>query len=165
MFCLSGISTYMIFIILNHYLIPEELSRLILFPITLSYIIFALIIGKKENPIRIIRFGLIILTISLFSVIILNFYDIVIIFIIAAGISSSALGAISPAVDNYISSFLPKSIRGETLGIYRSLSLIGSLLGAITAGYLGNVSWVFSPFLMMAFIALISFLVSWFFLK
>jgi len=165
MFCLSGISTYMIFIILNHYLIPEELSGVILFPITFSYIFFALVMGKKENPIRIIRFGIIILTLSLFSVIILNFYNIIIIFVIVAGISSSALGAISPAVDNYVSSFIPKSIRGETLGIYRSLSLIGSILGAITAGYLGNISWVFSPFLVMAFIALISFLVSWFFLK
>nr|QEE14977.1 bicyclomycin/multidrug efflux system [Candidatus Prometheoarchaeum syntrophicum] len=165
MFCLQGISTYMIFIILNHYLILEELSGLILFPITFSYIFFALVMGKKENPIRIIRFGLIILTISLFSVIILNFYDFILIFVIAAGISSSALGAITPAVDNYISSFIPKSIRGETLGIYRSLSLIGSVFGAITAGYLGNVSWIFSPFLAMAFIALISFLVSWVFLK
>ena len=165
MFCLSGISTYMIFIILNHYLIPEELSGVILFPISFSYIFFALVMGKNENSIRIIRFGLIILTISLLSVIFLKFYDIILIFVITAGISSSALGAISPAIDNYISSFIPKSVRGEALGIYRSLSLIGSILGAITAGYLGNVSWVFSPFLAMAFIALISFLVSWFFLK
>ena len=165
MFCLSGVSTYMIFIILNHYLIPEQLSGVILFPIIFSYVLFALVMGKKENPIRIIRPGLIILTLSLLSVILLNFYDNMIIFIIAAGISSSALGAISPAVDNYISSFIPKSVRGEILGIYRSLSLIGSLLGAITAGYLGNVSWIFSPFLAMAIIALISFLVSWFFLK
>jgi MFS family permease len=165
MFCLSGVSTYMIFIVLNHYLIPEQLSGAVLFPVIFSYILFALLMGKKENPIRIIRYGLIILTISLSTVIILKFYDSLIIFIIGAGISSSALGAISPAVDNYISSFITKSVRGETLGIYRSLSLIGSLLGAITAGYLGTISWIFSPFLVMALIALISFLVSWYFLK
>jgi len=165
MFCLSGVSTYMIFIVLNHYMIPEQLSGAILFPVIFSYILFVFFLGKKENPIRIIRYGLIILTISLSTVIILKFYDSMIIFIIGAGISSSALGAISPAVDNYISSFITKSVRGETLGIYRSLSLIGSILGAITAGYLGTISWIFSPFLVMAFIALISFLVSWFFLK
>ena len=146
-------------------MIPEQLSGAILFPVIFSYIFFALLMGKKENPIRIIRYGLIILTISLSTVTILNFYDNMIIFIIGAGISSSALGAISPAVDNYISRFITKSIRGEALGIYRSLSLIGSLLGAAIAGYLGTISWIFSPFLVMAFIALISFLVSWFFLK
>jgi len=165
MFCLSGVSTYIIFIVLNHYLIPEQLSGAVLFPVIFSYILFALLMGKKENPIRIIHYGLIILTFSLSTVIILKFYDNLIIFIIGAGISSSALGAISPAVDNYISSFITKSVRGETLGIYRSLSLIGSVLGATTAGYLGTISWVFSPFLVMALIALISFLVSWFFLK
>ncbi len=165
MFCLSGVSTYMIFIILNHYMIPEQLSGAILFPIIFSYILFTLLMGKKENPINIIRYGLIILTFSLLSVIFLNFYDNKIIFIIGAGISSSALGAISPAVDNFISSFITKSVRGEALGIYRTLSLIGSLLGAITAGFIGSIYWVFSPFLLMAIIAFISFLFSWFLMK
>ncbi len=165
MFCLSGVSTYMIFIILNHYEIVEQLSGVILFPVILFYILCALLMGKKEYPIKIIRYGLVILSISLLSVIILFFYDNMIIFIIGAGISSGALGAISPAVDNFVSSFIPKSVRGETLGIYRTLSLIGSLFGAITAGLLGSVFWVFSPFLVMAIIAFISFLFSWFLLK
>ncbi len=165
MFCLSGVSTYMIFIILNHYMIPEQLSGAILFPVIFSYILFALLMGKNENPIKLIRFGLIILSISLLSVIILYFYDNIIIFIIGAVISSSALGAISPALDNYISNFITKSVQGEILGIYRTLALIGSILGAFTAGFIGSISWIFSPFLVMALISFTSIFISWFFLK
>ena len=165
MFCLSGVSTYLIFIILNHYMIPEQLSGAILFPVIFSYILFALLMGKNENSIKLIRYSLIILLISLLSVIILIFYDNIIIFVIGAVISSSALGAISPALDNYISNFITKSVRGEVLGIYRTLALIGGLLGAFTAGFLGSVSWIFSPFLAMAFIILISIFISGFFLK
>lgn len=165
MFCLSGVSTFMIFIILNHYMIPEQLSGAILFPVIFSYILFALLMGKNENPIKLIQYGLIILSISLLSVVILIFYDNIIIFVIGAVISSGALGAISPALDNYISNFITKSVRGEALGIYRTLALIGSLFGAITAGFLGSISWIFSPFLVMALISFISVLISWFFLK
>ena len=121
--------------------------------------------GKNENPIKLIQYCLIILSISLLSVIILFFYDNIIIFVIGAVISASALGAISPALDNYISNFITKSVRGEALGIYRTLALIGSLFGAVTAGFLGSISWIFLPFLVMALISFISVLISWFFLK
>ena len=164
-FCLSGISTYMIFIILNHYLIPKQFSGFILFPITLLYIIFALLMGKQEKPLKMIRIGLSILSFSLLSVLFLKIDDNLFFFVITAGISSSALGIIGPALDNFISNFITKSVRGETLGIYRTLSLIGSVLGAMSAGFLGKIYWVFTPFFAMAIISFISFLISWILLK
>ncbi|MCP4761890.1 MAG: MFS transporter [archaeon] len=163
-FCFLGMGGYLYFIILNYYLIPNAFSGLIFLATSAIGIISLLSLGKKENTIGNLQKGLTVLTLAFLSVIILFFIDSVWVLLIGILIGSACLGIVRPSIDNYISSIIPEKIRGEALGFYKSVTLIGGILGTTLTGLLGSIFWVFSPFIVMALLTFINLLISLFLL-
>jgi len=163
-FCYAGVSTYMLYVILNYFNVPTAQVGFVLFPMSGIYIALVLIIGHRENSVKFIRIALVILILSLNSVLLLKYSNELGVFITGAIISSASFGILLPSLDNYISNQVPADIRGRLLGIYRSIGLFGSILGSSITGYIGSKFWAFAPFLVMAGILVFGALISFHFL-
>jgi MFS family permease len=164
-FCYAGVSTYMLYVILNYFNVPTAQVGFALFPISGIYIALVLLIGHRENSVKLMRIGLLLLIASLSSVFLLKYYDNLGIFLTGAIISSASFGILLPSLDNFISNQVPADIRGRLLGIYRSIGLIGSIFGSSITGYIGSKFWAFSPFLVIAGILILGALISFRFLE
>ena len=159
-FIYSGTSSYIIYLILNYFNVENELSGLLLLPVNGAYIALSLTMGHKENTQTLIKKGFAILVIIFLSFMILKWINRVFIFILLLILCFALLGVLMPAIDNFESNLVPQTIKGEALGIYRSITLVGSIIGATTVGIIGSLFWAFTPFVLMAFLSLVGLLIS-----
>jgi MFS family permease len=161
-FLYSGISSYTIYIVINYFKVNNELSGILLIPTNGAYIFLSLTVGNKENPLKLIKRGLAILALIFAVFVILRWIDRISIFIALLVLCFGLLGILMPAIDNFQSNIIPANVRGEAFGIYRSLTLVGSIIGSAMIGIIGSIFWVFTPFLLMGLFSMIGLFVSLF---
>ncbi|WP_371802065.1 MFS transporter [Candidatus Lokiarchaeum ossiferum] len=157
-FIYSGLSSYTLFILLNYFEVENQQSGIFLLPATGAYILFSLTWGHNEKTIKILKRGLPILAIFFSFFIVLRIFIQVYIFILLLVLCFASLGVLMPAIDNFESNLVPHNIKGEALGLYRSITLIGSVIGSTIIGYIGSIFWEFAPFLLMGIFSLLGFI-------
>lgn len=158
-FCIYGIYQHGLYVVLNYFQYPNAHLWHVYLPFLLISTMGSLFFGKIEHPLRIIRISSFIFTLSLLSVIILAIWDAIWIFGVLLLVWGLFQGILYPTMDNYVTWTISTEFQGLKLGIYKTLQMLGMTLGGIVAGYLGDFSWVYSPYVLFAVLTSVAFLV------
>lgn len=159
-FIYSGLSSYTLYILLNYFKVENQQSGIFLLPASGAFILMSLTLGHNEETLKILKRGLPFLAVFFSFFAFLIIFTPVYFFILLLVLCFALLGVLMPAIDNFESNLVPQDIKGEALGLYRSVTLMGSVIGSTVIGYIGSIYWEFSPFLLMGIFSLVGFILT-----
>jgi MFS family permease len=159
-FCFQGMLSFLIFMLMNFFPVPESQAPLFLLPIMVLYIIIVILFGRKEATHRLIKLGLAFLSVGNILFFFLGINSSVWLFIAISSLAGIGFGLLLPSLDNFVSNTVPPSMKGEALGAFKSFAFFCSIFGSIFTGYIGSRFTITSPFIFLGLIMLISLIIS-----